>query len=65
MLFDKETRHWQEKYRNGEIPQKELDNTPGEILALLDGTAERTFWLMVKIMGSILVLGCIICLSCS
>lgn len=38
MLYDKETRHWQEEYRKGNLDDEDM---PGEIRAILDGTAEK------------------------
>jgi hypothetical protein len=47
MLFNKETRYWQKEYREGR-----LDNVGmlGETRALLDGSAEKGFWVIVKVM---------------
>ncbi|KKM94818.1 hypothetical protein LCGC14_1194440 [marine sediment metagenome] len=38
MLFDKETKYWQEEYRKGNLDDVDMF---GETRALLDGTAER------------------------
>jgi len=38
MLFDSETRYWQEEYRKGNLDDEDMC---GETIALLDGTAER------------------------
>lgn len=38
MLFNDETRHWQDEYRKGNLDGEAI---PGEILCILDGTAER------------------------
>ena len=41
MIFDPETKHWQQQYQEGKIPQEWLDECCGETLALLNGSAER------------------------
>lgn len=38
MLFDKETRYWQEEYRKGNLDDVDM---LGETRAILDGSAER------------------------
>jgi len=38
MLFDEETRYWQEEYRKGNLDDEDMC---GETLALLDGSAEK------------------------
>lgn len=47
MLFDKETRYWQEEYRKGNLDDEDM---PGEIRAVLDGSAEKGFkWVFITI----------------
>lgn len=41
MLFDDETRYWQEEYHKGNLDDMDM---LGETRALLDGTAERYMW---------------------
>lgn len=53
MLFDKETRHWQEEYRKGNLDDEDMC---GETLALLDGSAERSFWQTVRVFAVILAM---------
>jgi len=36
MLFDNETKYWQEEYRKGNLDDEDM---PGEIRAVLEGTA--------------------------
>lgn len=45
MLFDEETRYWQEEYRKGNLDDIDM---LGETRCLLDGTAEREFYKMIK-----------------
>jgi hypothetical protein len=56
MLFDEETRYWQEQYRQGKIPKKDLDDCCGETLAILDGSAEKMFKYAMIIFAVILLL---------
>lgn len=41
LMFNSETRYWQEQYKQGKIPEEWLDDMSGETLALLDGRAEK------------------------
>ena len=61
MLFDKETRYWQKEYREGHLEDVDM---PGEIRALLDGSAEKAFWSVVKMLCIIAGLICILCVYC-
>lgn len=45
MLFDKETKYWQEEYRKGKLDDEIM---LGETRALLDGTAEKEFFSCLK-----------------
>lgn len=45
MLFDKETRYWQEEYKKGNLDDEIM---PGEIMCILDGTAEKQAFKVFK-----------------
>ena len=45
MIFDSETKHWQKEYAEGNV---DTEGLPGEIIAVLDGTAEESFWWALK-----------------
>lgn len=47
MLFDKETRYWQKEYKEGNLDDVDM---LGETKALLNGTAEKGFFLMIKLL---------------
>ena len=52
MLFDKETRYWQEEYRKGNLDDEDM---PGEIRAVLDGSAEKM--IIPSLIFSALIIG--------
>lgn len=53
MLFDEETRYWQEEYQKGNLDDEDMC---GEIRALLDGSAEAMFWVAVGFMLPAIIL---------
>jgi len=57
MLFDKETRYWQKEYKAGNLDDVDM---PGEIRALLDGSAEKIFWFVAKMLCITIV--CLVCI---
>ncbi len=52
MLFNRETKYWQEEYEKGNLDDEDM---PGEIHALLDGTAEKGLKIMLKCMGIVVI----------
>ena len=62
MLFDKETRYWQEEYRKGNLDDVDM---LGETRAILDGSAEMSMVsVTITVLFAVLAIVLILWLLC-
>ena len=59
MFVSEKTKYWQEEYKNGNLANTDMC---GETRALLDGSAEKEFWIVLKYL-TVFYIGLFITLS--